>query len=1046
MELSGGPVGRKAGVISRIRLENFMCHSSLQSEFGDCVNFITGQNGSGKSAILTALCVAFGCRAKGTQRASSVKDFIKTGCSYASVIVEIKNHGCDAFKPETYGDLIIVERRITESTSSTILKDYKGKKVAQRKNELRELIDVENPCVIMSQDKSREFLHSGSEKEKFKFFFKATLLQQVSELLQHIKSQLDAATSVVDELESSIRPVQKELNELLDKIKNMEHIEEIDKQRQILIKKLAWSLVYDVDRQIQEQNGRLERLKDRVPACQAKIDRQLVKLEEMKDLLHKKKSEISSLMQKTSEVRRMQDELQENLSVAAREMFELQEEETREINRIGKMIKHIKWLEQQVREIHEQHIKDSQANDYEIEDQIKNLQDEVDRATSSMSRLQEKENELSEKLLMMKNTARDTIKEIEENERKHRNMLKEISELKQCQTNKVTAFGGERVLRLLQMIETNERKFKSVPIGPIGAHVTLSNGGVWSLAVETAIGRLLDAFIVTNHKDSLLLRRCAKEANYANIQIIIYDFARPRLSIPNHMLPKTGHPTVLSVLHCDNDTVINALVDMASVERLVLVEDYDTGKSVAFEQRPQNLKDIYTSDGFRMFLRGPVQTILPPNKRARAGRLCSSVGDQISRYEKEAMNVEEVIHHGKVRKRDFDAQVQKSERELQNIKRQRVDIERSVMSKRLTLLDLKNSFAAEHNTDPMSSANELQLEISKVKQEVQEKEASLQDVKTKRMNAEEKAKGLKLSHEKLRESTKEEIQAIEEAEKDLLVIEERLHSAEREKSHYERIMDEKVLSDIKEAESLSQKLHLERQENFEKASKICSEAEMESVGGCSGISSEQLSVQLKRIDQRLRHERQRFSESIDDLRATYQRKEQKILKKKQTYEAFREKLHACQKALDLRWNKFQRNATLLKRQLTWQFNSHLRKKGISGHVKVDYETRTLSVEVKMPQDASGNVVRDTRGLSGGERSFSTLCFALALHEMTEAPFRAMDEFDVFMDAVSRKISLDTLVEFAVAQGSQWIFITPHDISMVKNGDRIRKQQMAAPRG
>jgi structural maintenance of chromosomes protein 6 len=73
--------------------------------------------------------------------------------------------------------------------------------------------------------------------------------------------------------------------------------------------------------------------------------------------------------------------------------------------------------------------------------------------------------------------------------------------------------------------------------------------------------------------------------------------------------------------------------------------------------------------------------------------------------------------------------------------------------------------------------------------------------------------------------------------------------------------------------------------------------------------------------------------------------------------------------------------------------------------------------------------------------------------------------------VSRKISLDTLVDFAVAQGSQWIFITPHDIrsintisisvvlgfilfynssylsfSMVKAGDSIKKQQMAAPRG
>ncbi|VAI30774.1 unnamed protein product [Triticum turgidum subsp. durum] len=155
---------------------------------------------------------------------------------------------------------------------------------------------------------------------------------------------------------------------------------------------------------------------------------------------------------------------------------------------------------------------------------------------------------------------------------------------------------------------------------------------------------------------------------------------------------------------------------------------------------------------------------------------------------------------------------------------------------------------------------------------------------------------------------------------------------------------------------------------------------------------------------------------------------------------------SCQKALDLRWKKFQRNAGLLKRQLTWLFNEHLGKKGISGFINVDYKSKVLSVELTMPQDASRDTVRDTRGLSGGERSFSTLCFTLALHGMTEAPFRAMDEFDVFMDAVSRKISLDTLVDFAVAQGSQWVFITPHDISMVKPGDRVKKQQMAAPRG
>ncbi len=39
---------------------------------------------------------------------------------------------------------------------------------------------------------------------------------------------------------------------------------------------------------------------------------------------------------------------------------------------------------------------------------------------------------------------------------------------------------------------------------------------------------------------------------------------------------------------------------------------------------------------------------------------------------------------------------------------------------------------------------------------------------------------------------------------------------------------------------------------------------------------------------------------------------------------------------------------------------------------------------------------DMRSLSGGERSFSTVCFVLSLWAITDAPFRALDEFDVYM--------------------------------------------------
>lgn len=104
------------------------------------------------------------------------------------------------------------------------------------------------------------------------FFYKATLLQQVEELLQDIEKQLEKANVDVDVLEGSIRPIERELNELQEKIKNMVHIEEISQQAKQLKKKLAWSWVYDVDRQLQHQNAKIGKLKDRVPLCQAKID------------------------------------------------------------------------------------------------------------------------------------------------------------------------------------------------------------------------------------------------------------------------------------------------------------------------------------------------------------------------------------------------------------------------------------------------------------------------------------------------------------------------------------------------------------------------------------------------------------------------------------------------------------------------------------------------------------------------------------------------------------------------------------------------------
>ncbi|VFQ63095.1 unnamed protein product [Cuscuta campestris] len=749
-------------------------------------------------------------------------------------------------------------------------------------------------------------------------------------------------------------------------------------------------------------------------------------------------------MEKTLEFRSKKDDLKHNISLATKDKLGLEEDYGRKINYIQKLEKRQKLLDKQIHDTQEQHIRNTQAEELEMQEKLKQLEEAVDQAHVVFQRLRTEEDALQENVARAKDEFNNVVCQIEENAKKLSGIRSHIRELQLNQSSKVTAFGGGKVIRLLELIERRCERFRRPPIGPIGSHVTLVHAEKWGLAVENAIGRLLNSFIVTDLKDSLVLKACARDANYDYLQIIIYDFSIPRLNIPGHMLPDTNHPTTLSVLHCDHPTVNNVLIDMGNAERQVLVRDYEAGKMVAFEQAISNLKEVYTSDGYKMFSRGSVQTILPPMKNARSGRLCGSFDSDIESLEKDASYFQDLDEKSKSVKRKLEEELRSLNENMQSVKRRRIDAERDLQSKDFRLQDAKKSnFAVTSTTN--TSSDELLQEESKIIDEIQEERKLLEQMQLRVNEAETKRNHFKMLLENICESAKVDIDALENAEGELMKIDKYLDDAKMKYNHYENLMQVKVLTELKEVEKEYQELEHSRKESYKKASIICSETDIETLGGCKGNTPEQLSAQLTRLSNRLQQESRRHSESIDDLRTLYENKERMIFKRQQTYKAFREKLSACRKALDLRWSKFQRNASLLKRQLTWQFNGHLGKKGISGKIIVNYEKKTLSVEVTMPQDASSSSVHDTRGLSGGERSFSTLCFALALHEMIESPFRAMDEFDVFMDAVSRKISLDALVDFALAQGSQWIFITPHDISMVKQDERVRKQQMTAPR-
>jgi len=144
-----------------------------------------------------------------------------------------------------------------------------------------------------------------------------------------------------------------------------------------------------------------------------------------------------------------------------------------------------------------------------------------------------------------------------------------------------------------------------------------------------------------------------------------------------------------------------------------------------------------------------------------------------------------------------------------------------------------------------------------------------------------------------------------------------------------------------------------------------------------------------------------------------------------------------------RWNKFR--SSIAKRTNLY-FTTNLSQKGFSGKLSFDFEHKTLDISIQLERlNAKEQEIHDTKSLSGGERSYSTVALLLALWEAMECPFRAMDEFDVFMDSVNRQISIQLLIDAAREHRQrQFIFISPHDYSVIRTGTDVRIHKMQPP--
>jgi len=259
----------EAGIISEVYVENFMCHRKLTVKLCRNVNFISGQNGSGKSAILASIQICLGAGAKRTHRAKNLKELIRkeagTNCAGAKVRVTLFNQGDDAFMHSQYGDFIIVERSISHrGYNGYKLLDHKGNEVSRSKKDLDAMLDqlniqVENPVAVLDQEEAKKFL-MGKAEDKYNFFTKATDLERLDRSYANIYDNINNLDIKGDSLKDALTPAYNNMQALK---KEWEAFQDLDKLQEKISEQrtfYAWSL-YNIElNELRNQQSTLNQL------------------------------------------------------------------------------------------------------------------------------------------------------------------------------------------------------------------------------------------------------------------------------------------------------------------------------------------------------------------------------------------------------------------------------------------------------------------------------------------------------------------------------------------------------------------------------------------------------------------------------------------------------------------------------------------------------------------------------------------------------------------------------------------------------------------
>ncbi|NXI09064.1 SMC6 protein, partial [Irena cyanogastra] len=1026
----------EVGIIESIQLKNFMCHSNLGPfQFGSNLNFVVGTNGSGKSSVLTALIVGLGGKATATNRGSSLKMFIQKGETSADISITLRNQGRDAFKPELYGTSITVNQRINQDGSRTCkLKSKSGAIISSKKEELIGILDhfniqVDNPVSILTQEMSKQFLQTKNEGDKYKFFMKATQLEQMKEDYSFIGKTKKNTRVQIEQGEERLEELKQLYLEKKEIFKSITFVNDMQNRLKDLKHQMAWAVVSEMEKEIEllKEGVRAEEenteLLQKVKECQVKVNEAEKKYKSIQDKLITVSEEAQALhpqcISLKAEVQAKRKAVNETEIVYNRSKTELKRLE-KDSEQLHKRIEELKscanqdsepeklerqrriaYLREQLKAFHDEEIM--------IGQQVDQFQQAISKCREEHSRLRRESSEVQQALDAQQ---------------------KQLRELKDSKTNTLKRF-GPHVPAFLDEIEVAYRqgRFRKKPLGPVGALIHPKDPEL-ILAIESCLKGLLQAFCCDNHSDERTLQLLMSKyyTRGHRPQIIVNKFQNKIYDTSQRAVDHPEFPSVLTALEIDNPVIANCLIDMRGIETVLLIKNSRRAREVMQCNRPpRNCREAFTAEGDQVFERRYYSSSF-----VRPKFLSQDVEAEISHLNKEIENKRAQLTASQQRLYSIENEIRQNEDHLYGHRRHQKQLQvKIVRTANAEVADLEN--VEEHHSADIhilqDEAEENKGRMESVKQDMQLQSRKLEELKNSLQAAEKKL-----------EEVKEKIHQVEEIsgpiKAELNQAEAEVENSKRHLQHYEDKQREHVACINKHKDLLVSK-GKELEEKMAKARQIFSEP-----------------IKVTRTVKSLDAEMNRLREKIN-LESSHHGNRDEIIQQfhyaKERYEDASNKVKNLRRFIAVldevmteRLKVYRQFLRSLSMQCKLHFEHLLRVRGCSGHIIFDHKNETLSITVQ-PREEEKAARSDLRSLSGGERSFSTVCFILSLWNISESPFRCMDEFDVYMDMVNRRIAIDMILERADFQRHrQFILFTPLSMSSLPTSPHIRILRMPDP--